>query len=148
MTGSWIGPAVAALTGLVLFALLWTGITTLLARLSGWGGLASKFAGVERPMGEVLNGQVVGFGLVRENNVTRAILATGGLYLFPNALFGLGRPPLLIPYAQIRYSETSRLLWARSHTLLIDGSAKIQVRDRLLQELRSHGVTVPADALA
>jgi len=133
--------------GLAFFVVLWTAVTRGLASFSGWSALAAKYPGGPRPLGEVLRGQVLGFGPVRENNITYAIPTTGGLYLYPNALFGLGRPPMLIPYNRITYRETTSLLWSRSHELAIDGATSFRIRDRLLKELKSHGVSIPADAL-
>jgi hypothetical protein len=147
MKAQWLAPLLAIVTGLAFFVLLWTAVTRGLASVSGWSALATKYPGGPRPLGEVLRGQVLGFGPVRENNVTYAIPAAGGLYLYPNALFGLGRPPMLIPYNRIVYQETRSVFWSRTHELTIDGATSLRVRDRLLRELKSHGVQVPSDAL-
>ncbi|MEO8030389.1 MAG: hypothetical protein ABJC74_08780 [Gemmatimonadota bacterium] len=148
MSSTLITPIVAIFTGLILFSGFWLLITTALSSFSGWTALAEAFPGGERPAGEILRGQILGFGPIRENNVTNLIATPSGLYLYPMALFAFRRPPILIPYSKIKYLETSKVLWSRSHEIEVNGTTRMRIRDRLLQELKGRGVSVPSDALS
>lgn len=139
------GPLLGVLVGVPLFAAWWLAITSLLLWVTGWRRLAAAFPGGPRPGGEVLRGQVYGFGRVNENNVTNVITARDGLYLFPMFLFRFRRPPVLVPWDRVRYLESGRQLWVRWHRVELGGTARVRVSTRLLRELRAHGVRVPAD---
>ena len=136
---------IAALTGLLLVAAVWLLVTTLLSALSGWPALAAAFPGGPIPDGERLRGQVLGLGLVRENNVTTLVPCARGLYLYAMILFRLRRPPVLVPWSQVRYRDSRRLLWSRWYVLDLGGVTSIRVRQRLGPILRAHGVALPAE---
>ncbi len=143
-----LAPVVATLVALPLALGLWMLVTGLLAVLSGWPALAAAFPGGPRPAGKPIRGQVLGTGSVQEKNVTTVIATEAGLYLYPMVLFRYRRAPVLVPWARIRYRESHQFLWARWHELDLGGVTTLKVRTRLLPILRSHGVPVPADALA
>jgi hypothetical protein len=141
-------PVVAALVALPLALGFWMLVTGLLAVLSGWSALAAAFPGGARPLGEPIRGQVLGTGRVQEKNVTTAIPTAAGLYLYPMVLFRYRRPPVLVPWTKVRYLDSHQLLWARWHEVDLGGVTTLKVRPGLLPILRSHGVVIPADALA
>jgi len=141
------GPLLGILVGTPLFLGWWLLITSLLLWVTGWRRLAAAFPGGPRPEGEVLRGQVYGFGRVNENNVTNAIPTRDGLYLYPMVLFRFRRPPVLVPWDRIRYLESGRQLWVRWHRIELGGTVRVRVGTRLLRELRGHGVAVPSDLL-
>jgi len=97
----WLVPLL--LLFLLFFAGVWLGVCSLLARLSGWPRLAAHFRAAARPAGEPIKAQVVGVGRVREIKVTHMIVSAAGLYLYVNPLFRVLRPPLLLPWARVRY---------------------------------------------
>ncbi len=148
MPSTLITSIIAIFTGFVLFAGFWLLITTALSSFSGWTTLAEAFPGGERPAGEVLRGQVLGFGPIRENNVTNVIVSSNGLYLYPMALFAFRRTPILIPYDKIRYLDSTKVLWSSSHEIEANGSTRMRIRDRLLAELKGRGVKVPSEAIS
>lgn len=143
-----LAPIVALIVALPLFGGFWLLVTGLLASLSGWPALAAAFPGGPRPEGDVIRGQVLGIGRVRENNVTNIVATATGLYLYPMVLFRYRRPSVLVPWGKVRYQTSHQLLWARWHEVDLGGVTTLKVRDRVLPLLRSHGVTVPSDALA
>lgn len=143
-----LAPAIAVALGLGGFVCLWAVITGLLATVSGWTALAATFPGGERPAGDILRGQILGLGPIREKNVTNVVLSAQGLYLYPMVLFRFRRAPVLVPWSRIRYEDTKELFGMRWHTVELGSITSAQIRDRLLTALRDHGVPVPATALA
>jgi hypothetical protein len=143
-----LAPVVAVVLGLVLFAGFWALITGVLASLSGWSALAAAFPGGAQPGGTVLRGQILGLGPIRENNVTNVVLTPQGMYLYPMILFRFRRPPVLVPWNRIRYSDTQQFLGMSWHRIDLGSVASARIRGKLLAALRDHGVGVPASALA
>ena len=92
------------------FVGLWLFVCAFLAELSRWPALARRFPGGECPEGTVLRGQVIGVGMVGENNVTYLIPTAAGLYIYAHFLFRFRRRPVLVPWSEIRYESTRRLL--------------------------------------
>ena len=120
----------------IYFVGLWLFVCALLAEFSRWPALARRFPGAERPGGTVLRGQVISVGIVSERNVTFLIPAAAGLYMYAHFLFRFRRPPILVPWSEIRYESTRRLLWMRSHKLSLGGNlASIRIRDKALRAL-------------
>ena len=84
----------------------------------------------------------------RKKNAAALIRSPSGLYLYAMALFRFRRPPVLVPWAKVRYVDSHQLLWSRWHVLDLGGVTTLSVRPRLLPFLRANGVAVPSDALA
>ncbi len=133
------------LTSLLLFVALWLLVTTLLSTLSGWPALAAAFPGGPIPPGTRLRGQVIGLGAIQEKNVTTLIACPQGLYLYALFLFRLRRPPVLVPWSQVRCLERKRFLWNRWYVLDLGGVTTLRVRQGVAPALRAHGVTLPPD---
>lgn len=114
----------------LFFVLMWCGVTTLLSQLSGWPSLASRFPGGEAPAGVGVRGQVLGVGIVRENNVTFLVVSSDGLYLAAQFLFRLRRPPILVPWHQVRHVSDQKWLGWRSHVLDLGGITTIRLKNR------------------
>ena len=93
------------------FAGMWTGVSYLLSRLSGWSSLAERYRTGGAPDGERLawtSGQIGGVSFRSCLNLT---LAPGGLFLVPLLPFRLFMPPLLIPWADVRFEGFRRRLF-------------------------------------
>ena len=112
----------------VFFVLMWLGVGTMLAELSGWPRLARTFPGGARPDGQRLRRQVVKIGSVNENGVTGIVVSAAGLYLDTMFLFRFRRPPVLIPWNLVRPLTERRFLWYRWHELDLGGITTISVR--------------------
>jgi len=138
---------VVGIVALCSFMVLWTAVTGLLAYVSGWPALAAAYRCMARPPGASLRGQVIALGLVRERNVTYLILTASGLYLYPLWPFRFMRPPLLVPWKEVRYLDSRQIFWLRSADLDLGGLARLRVRPGLLPELTQYGVAIPSDAL-
>lgn len=111
--------------GIPLFALLWLGVTGLLALLSGWVRLASRFAGTPMLEGERFRFVSGALGHrkfpVNYNGCLFVYLSPEGLglsILFP---FRFRSPPLLIPWSAIRAATPRRILWVPVVTFEIEG---------------------------
>jgi hypothetical protein len=148
LSPSVLASALIFVTAFGAFAGFWLVITGLLSSLSGWPTLAATFPAGARPDGKGLWGQVLGIGKVRENNVTCLIPSPSGLYLYAMALFRFRRPPVLVPWAKVRYVDAGKFLWSRWYVLDLGGVTTLSVRPRLLPFLRANGVAIPPDALA
>ncbi len=133
MTEAGLGLAAA-----LFFVLIWSAVTLLLSHLSGWPSLASQFPARETPAGVTLRGQVVGMGMVRENNVTSLVVSPEGLHLSALFLFRLGRPPALVPWSQVSYVSERKLLWWRDHLLDLGGLTTVRVRDRASELIKPY----------
>jgi len=120
------------LVGFFLFFVpLWLLITGLLALVSGWRTVAARFpAGDIPPDGERFGGQVSGFGIVAENNATSVVVAPAGLHLSAILLFRLGRPPILVPWDQVKWKSQRRFLWVHDHRLDLGGLSTVTMKDR------------------
>jgi hypothetical protein len=53
------------------------------------------------------------------------------------------RPPLLIPWDEIRYGSESKILWQRTHTLRLGGQVRIRITDHALREMEPYLSDVP-----
>lgn len=113
----------------------WLLVGALLSGLSHWPELACRFPGVERPAGTTLRGQVVGIGLVNENNVTTLVVAPTGLYLSANVLFRFRRPPILLPWGEVRFVSERKVLWWRNYVLDLGGVTEIRIKARAFAAL-------------
>jgi hypothetical protein len=119
------------------FVGLWLFVCALLAEISRWPALARRFPGGERPEGTVLRGQVIGIGLVGENNVTYLVPTPTGLYMYAHLLFRFRRPPILVPWSEVQYESTRQFLWMRSHKLSLGGGVTtIRIKHKALDTLQ------------
>jgi hypothetical protein len=115
----------------VFFIPLWLLVGGLLALVSGWRTVAARFpAGDIPPEGERFSGQVSGFGIVAENNVTRVVVAPAGLHLSAILPFRFGRPPMLVPWDQVKWRSQRRFLWVHDHRLDLGGLSTVTMKDR------------------
>jgi hypothetical protein len=90
------------------FAGMWTGVSYLLSRLSGWSALAERYRTGAAPAGERLPWMSARIGSVSFRSCLNATLAPAGLHLVPLLPFRLFMPPLLIPWTEIRFEGFSR----------------------------------------
>jgi hypothetical protein len=127
---------VAIVAGIVVgffavFIPLWLFIGGLLALLSGWRRVAARFpAGDIPPEGQRFWSQVSGFGSVDDKNATCVVVAPAGLHLSATLLFRFARPPILVPWEQVKWRSERRFLWMHNHRLDLGGLATVRIRDR------------------
>jgi hypothetical protein len=115
----------------VFFTLFWLFVTGMLTLVSGWRGVAARFpAGDIPPAGESWSNQISGFGLVHENRVTRVIVSPAGLHLSAILPFRFARPPILVPWDQVKWKSRRRFLWVHDHRLDLGGRATLTIKDR------------------
>src|SRR3954471_6311635 len=120
------------------FVAMWLGMGALLSALSGWSRLARAFPGGPKPSGPRIHDQVMGMGFVGEKSVTRMIPTAGGLYLHSSLLFGFRRPPILVPWAEIRECGESGFLWWRNVRLELGYITTLRVRPKALPILEQY----------
>jgi hypothetical protein len=125
-----LGVAAGLAVGLLVFVPFWMAIGALLTQVSGWRRVPERFpAGDIPPDGVRFWNQVAAFGVVRENNVTRLVVSPAGLHVSAMVLFRFRRPPILVPWDQVRWQSERRFLWVRHHRLGLGGLATITVKD-------------------
>ncbi|HEX8694234.1 MAG TPA: hypothetical protein VF746_17570 [Longimicrobium sp.] len=86
---------------LVFFAVLWSGITVLLAYLSGWRALAGRFRGPLRAPEDTVglaSARIWRWAPVRYGSVLNVSAGREGVGLSVFPLFALVSPPLAIPW--------------------------------------------------
>ena len=110
------------------FVGMWLLVGAILSELSGWRRLADRFATGSRPEGKRLRRQVTGIGLTGENGVTGLILTPEGLYLYAHPLFRFRRPPVLVPWPEVRYVRERGMLWWRARVLDLGGITTVAVK--------------------
>jgi hypothetical protein len=114
----------------VFFVPFWMAIGALITQISGWRRVAARYpAGDVPPEGEHFSNQVTGFGIVSENNVTRVIVSPAGLHLSAIFPFRFRRPPLFVPWDQVRWKSERRFLWVHAQRLDLGGLATVTMKD-------------------
>lgn len=96
---------------IVLFPLLWCGVSFLLAHLSGWSRLAARFRTADEPKGRPLFMQPGRIGMVRYTRCLTLHLAEGGMYLAVFPLCRPGHPRLFIPWAEFNNLRQTRSMF-------------------------------------
>lgn len=96
---------------LVLFPLLWCGVSFLLAYLGGWARLAARFRAVDAPSGKRLVMQPGQIGMVRYSSCLTLHLAEDGLYMAVFPLWRIGHPCLFIPWNEFHNLRRTKSLF-------------------------------------
>ena len=96
---------------IVSLPLLWYGVSFLLAHLSGWSRLATRFRAADAPRGRSLFMQPGQVGMVRYTSCLTLHLAEGGMYLAVFPLYRLGHPRLFIPWAEFHDLRQTRRMF-------------------------------------
>lgn len=98
----------------VVFIGMWSLVLTILSAASGWKKIAARFPGQRTPEG-TLHGMVTGLcGWVSYRNCLKVHVSPDGLHIVPWKIFGLGHPPLFIPWEEMHHAKTSILLFRTS----------------------------------
>jgi hypothetical protein len=108
----------------IFFIALWCGICLLLSVISGWRGLAAKYPGSPTPAGALFSMVSGSVGGVNYNNCLKVHVGPQGLHVAVWKIFGLGHPPIFIPWAEIRHAATRKFLFMENVVFEI-GSPKI-----------------------
>jgi hypothetical protein len=90
---------------------MWTGISFLLSWLSGWRSLAERYRTGGAPDGERISWTSARIGSVSFRSCLNLTLAPAGLFLVPLLPFRMFMPPLLIPWADVRFEGFTRMLF-------------------------------------
>ncbi|RTQ48874.1 hypothetical protein EJV47_14855 [Hymenobacter gummosus] len=115
----WIGPLFIG-----GFAALWAFVSKVLSWL-GWQRLADEYAVAAAPPSEVrLRLSWAKLGLVDYKNVIEAGLGPEGLSLTVPAIFRIGHPALLIPWAALGPVHQRRQLWNTHYQLSISTAGR------------------------
>jgi hypothetical protein len=100
---------------LLAFALMWIAVTGLLAHLSGWAGLASRFPVGTAPSGErfrFVSGSIGRrFLPVSYGNCLFLDVGSYGVKLSILFLFRFQSPPMFIPWSQVESVTDKRILF-------------------------------------
>ncbi|MDF7820782.1 hypothetical protein P1X15_24380 [Runella sp. MFBS21] len=105
---------------IVLVSALWSGIVFLMSYLSGWQRLALKYKTPLQTKG-LYTGISGRIGMVSYNGILRVAFSENGLYLHVMSLFGMGHPPLLFPWSELKNLHETDFLMSHSAKCTIDG---------------------------
>jgi|CXWL01.1.fsa_nt_gi hypothetical protein len=119
-------------------------VSGLLAVLSGWPVLAKRFRSHRRPAGRKLTRQVYSVGGVPESGVTNLVIAPEGLYLSVFPLFRFLRPPLLVPWREIRVLSEFSFFGLECTELDMATSTTVVVKRTAHDAMRSYVSLPPA----
>jgi hypothetical protein len=133
-------PSVAGF--LLLFAVMWISVTTLLGYISGWPALAKQFP--DRPEAASLkaNGQSGAMGVfpVSMNGILNLSVCPSGLRIGISRVFGPFSPPFFVPWREIRVERASRFYGERA--VLYFGGGRLTIAaflaDRLARASRGN----------
>jgi hypothetical protein len=117
---------------------MWLLIGSALSQLSGWRELARRYPAGAAPPGVRVRGQVVSMGPVSERGVTALIPTAPGLYLYSNPFFRFGRPPLLVPWAEVHEAGEGGRLWWRASLLDLGGVTRMGVKSKGFDTLKPY----------
>lgn len=109
---------------------LWLTVSATLSQLSRWPELARRFPANGIPDTARLGGQVASVGGIGERNVTSLIIDAQGLYLFSNPLFRFRRPPILVPWPDVKYVSQKRTLGTSTYLVELGGVTTLRVREK------------------
>jgi hypothetical protein len=85
--------------------------------------------------------QVTSIGFVPENGATYIIVAPEGLYLSAFALFRFLRPPLLVPWCDVRVGGEGMRLWSRWYRLELGSAGTITIKRGAYDAIKPHLVS-------
>jgi hypothetical protein len=84
----------------VIFPLFWMFVVWMISLFSGWRALAQRYPATVPPQGKTYGGQTAIVGFSRYRNVMTMITNSVGIYIKPMWIFGVGHPPLFIPWSE------------------------------------------------
>lgn len=117
----------------------WAGLCVVIAQVSGWTRLASRFAADREPdEGIVFRGQILRIGWSDYSGCLTIRVAPEGLYLAVWPIF-VGHRPLLIPWTELRILEERRRRWFAVALVEVSDPplAKLQLPLRIVDAARS-----------
>lgn len=125
---------------IIVFGVFWCSVAKVLSLLA-WGRLASEYRAPD-PAGLPVQLRIdrARLGVVGYNGVIKAGASPQGLALRAAWLFGVGHPPLLVPWRAIAPIRTRKVLWTTYYSTTIgmsSGQVDFQFSDpELAQALR------------
>jgi len=118
---------------LFLFVLL-NFVLRITAYISGWKSLSAQYATTRLTTVDYTyqSGMV---GWISYNNILQVGITPAGLYLAMPKFFSFGHAPLLVPWTQVKYISTIKVLWqlrlnlqVGSKTILLSGKCADKMR--------------------
>ena len=129
------------------FAGMWTAVSYLLSRLSGWRSLAERYRTGGAPEGERLAWTSAKIGGVSFKGCLNLTLGPAGLFLVPSLPFRLFMPPLLIPWTEIRFEGFARMFFLEFACFRLGGHGPVfAVFRRTGEKLRPYLLAEPRAA--
>src|SRR6266478_174698 len=98
---------------ILLVPVMWFGIISLLAKLSGWEKLAAAYRAQRPPSGQRFVLEWAKVGAVYYRNCLTIYRSPEGIYLSIWPIFRFRQPPLFIPWGELRNRREKRLFLAR-----------------------------------
>lgn len=108
---------------------VWCLACFLVSVTGGWRKLAKRFGTSEKPDGPSFWLQYALLNGTRYRNCLSARVTPRGLYLSIFPLFGVGHPPLLIPWENFGALQPRTALWLSTHvtTIKLDDSDSVKL---------------------
>lgn len=121
--------AIAVPLFLAVFAGFWCLVVLLISQMSGWQTLARNFPATYKPQGQFFGMESIIMNTARYKGAVTIGATDSGLYLAPLAIFGIGHPPLLIPWNALRAFRSEKQAWMVLHTVdvVIEGESPVRI---------------------
>lgn len=124
-------------TFIVFFTLIWRGVIYLIAWLSGWRRLATRYSTSVVPISGVETGLYARMGFANYNGVLSVGIWPEGLYLRPSyKLFSVGHKPLLIPWYALQWKGETGLLMTYATVEVKEEGITIQIPKKFSAEIQ------------
>ncbi len=109
----------------ISFALFWSMVVFLIARIGGWASLARQYPATTPPSGKSFQWRSARFGYLGSyRNTLEVTLSPAGLYMRPVIFFRMGHDPVLIPWNAIADADRSDQFFVSALRLSIrDGNS-------------------------
>lgn len=137
----------AALFVSLLFVAVWCVMNAVSSLLVGWYQLSRRFRADSKPVGATMWGQVMAVcswqhSLMPDWTTVLAV-SPAGLYLRTWLMFRFMRPPVLVPWHEVRYVAVYRSFWPQTHVFSLGGQMEIRVRQRAFLSIQAFLAEVP-----
>lgn len=97
----------------LIMVIFWILVIALISHLSGWQRLAQRYRATLPPAGRSWHWQHGLIGWAGYNGVLTLTAGAEGLFMEVFFPFGIGHPPLFIPWREMYQVERKNVLWRR-----------------------------------